>query len=620
MPIDWSTISDDPPAEPARPPVSAPCPTPAPVPDEAPCSHPTETICTHPPDETTSGPPCPPDETTSGPPLQICADPHPPRCNSGRPPKRARSTDCVLPPNVPPSERAGPPMEEEPGADVPPAMEGPEEEPPEDSVSLVSDEGSMILQEETVVRGDWLELPPELPQRLEVEPLDEEVLSVEDTVLSTDSEDELLFGGGGGTVLPPQAVCDAACVIANQAAEDAAQSAADAAQSAADAAEDAAETAAQAAQDAEDTAAQAAADAAETAAQAAQDAADVAEQAAIDAATAAQAAEDAAEQAAIDAAETAAQAAQDAADVAAQAAEDAAQAAQDAADAANPPPTATSATPNINVFTSPIFGGVPGITQATIISQSVSSVTNQGPYGIDWASSAWPTATWDGVTTVDPSTMTLAQVCSFIWPAGPDVMLGTRELYDSLGGWVDPTNPTPLEIQTYMLAYVLHFRKLTQNPTPLTIDPCLMMRALWSDERQYSDSWDAAYPGTCNSSAGPCVCTYTGSRNAHCGESFLPNAADQETYMLAAGGVIPTCGGGNTASGIASTSTDIPWSIKLSRVMQTWYCGKDKGHFGPFLGRETLGYHWLVLGNGTTWRGKWGGGLNAYSYPLPSDW
>ena len=279
-----------------------------------------------------------------------------------------------------------------------------------------------------------------------------------------------------------------------------------------------------------------------------------------------------------------------------------------------------SYTYSVDNFTPPQIGGVPGIDNATALSQAVPSVDNQGPYGSNWVSpAAWAASDWDGVSTIDMGTMTTAAACAWLWPATGDVLRGTRQLYDSWGGFADETNPTPFEIQEWTLLYIQHFRTLTQNPTPLAIDRCLMLRALWSDERQHTTIWDGAYPGTCGSAAGPCVPCGSGG-NPHCGAAFVPNSTDQEPYMLDTGGIIPACSAGASAEGIFTTNTDIPWSIKLSRVMNHWFCTGDSGHFGPFMGRELLGYHWLVWGAGTTWRGKWGGPLNGHPYTVPTDW
>jgi hypothetical protein len=290
------------------------------------------------------------------------------------------------------------------------------------------------------------------------------------------------------------------------------------------------------------------------------------------------------------------------------------------------PITGVAYTPDINVFIHPQYGGIPGMNRATELSQAVSSVTDQSPYGIGWISAAtWAAADWDGVTTLDLGTMTTAQACSWLWPAGGDVLRGTRQAYDNWCGFADPTAPTAKEIEAWTVKYILHFRNLTRNPTPLELDRCLMMRCLWADERWATTYWDAEYNTTgCGNAAGPCAGVCTGTYvNPHCGDAFFPNAEDQVPYMLASGGEIATCPATITGGGIYTTKNNIPWSIKLSRVMQYWFCSKDSGHFGPFLGREKLGFHWMVYaGEGTTWRNKWSGCLNQHitQAMVPTDW
>ena len=286
-----------------------------------------------------------------------------------------------------------------------------------------------------------------------------------------------------------------------------------------------------------------------------------------------------------------------------------------------PPPTPSGA----NTYSQDTFasvpegpGGIPGIEHATAVSNAVPVVTDQSPQGIDWLATARANDPYVVGESIDPGTMTTAQVCAYIWPDSVDWMRGTQHVYDSFGGFADPLNPTALEIEQYFVAFVLHFRELTQNPTPLSIDPCLMLRSLWSDERFYTDMWDIAYPGTCGTADGPCV-PCGGGGNPHCGEAFVPNAADQVPYLADIGHTGP-CSLGPGAAGIAATNLDIPWSVKLSRIMQGWFCTIDS-HFGPFMGRETLGFHMLPLNASTqSWRGKWGGPLNAHPFNLPTDW
>ena len=286
------------------------------------------------------------------------------------------------------------------------------------------------------------------------------------------------------------------------------------------------------------------------------------------------------------------------------------------------PPTSNGHTADINNFgpigtATDVNGGVPGIARATLRSNNV--VTNQNPDSIWWIPQpVWDASTWDGVSTIDPGTMTTAQACAWLWPASNDVLRGTKELYANFGGFADEVNPTPLEIENYFVAYVLHFRQLTQNPTPLAISPCLMLRSLWSDERAYSQHWDTLYPGpACGHAEGPCV-DCGGHTNPHCGEAFIPNSADQQVYLDDIN-ITGPCSLLAGSAGLHQTNADIPWAIKLSRIMQSWYCGHD-AHFGPFMGRELLGFHMLQMDGAHLWRGKWGGPLNAYSYNVPTDW
>ena len=280
--------------------------------------------------------------------------------------------------------------------------------------------------------------------------------------------------------------------------------------------------------------------------------------------------------------------------------------------------------PDINVFVHPMYGGLPGIQRATQVSQAHSGVSNQTPHGIDWIwQSTWDAAEWDRMTTIDLETMSTAQACSWLWPDGPDILRGTKEAWDDWvadgGGFLEPDNPTANEIAQWTRRYILHFRFLTNNSTPLEIDQCLMIRALWSDERQYTNTWDTKYPGTCGTAWGPCW-ECGGNGGGHCGESFVPtDSEDQAPYLTNGGTNIGVCTFQSGAAGISSTAnTDIPWSIKISRVMNQWFCSKDGGHFGPFMGRERFGFHWLVFGAGMTFRGKWAGAL--HSVQVPNDW
>jgi len=132
--------------------------------------------------------------------------------------------------------------------------------------------------------------------------------------------------------------------------------------------------------------------------------------------------------------------------------------------------------------------------------------------------------------------------------------------------------------------YPKHIRDLLGIATPITGTPELFLQARWSTERKRTSAWDASYPGTLDSSFGPCQ----DGTNAHCGASFIPTCADQAPYLTQYS--IPCVSDSSFAENLSSVDTDIPWSIKLVRVFNQFLKadGLD-GHTGPFLSRETVG-------------------------------
>ena len=144
---------------------------------------------------------------------------------------------------------------------------------------------------------------------------------------------------------------------------------------------------------------------------------------------------------------------------------------------------------------------------------------------------------------------------------------------------------------------------------------CLFARALWGDQRKYTTMWDAKYTGTVGSAAGPCE----GSNNAHCGASFIPDAADQGPYLPS--GHAP-CRAAQGAEGVlGGPKTDIPWSIKWSRgLCNTLHAeGFFGGHVGPFFRREKFGFSFWDTGTHAVLRGKWTGALLEQLYCNPAD-
>jgi hypothetical protein len=247
-------------------------------------------------------------------------------------------------------------------------------------------------------------------------------------------------------------------------------------------------------------------------------------------------------------------------------------------------------------------GGAQALYDMTVLSQNVSSVDSQDPDGIMWlgGSAGWTNAVWDGVPK-NPCTMTKAQLCAYAFPSS-NTMRGLREKFYEINPFSDVTNPTAAEIDRWNVEVIRHFRSLFGITTPIEADRCLYLRAQWATERKHSTYWDAAYPGTFNSAYGPCV----GGSNAHCGSTFIPSEADQAPYLDG----LPVCGSTAGAEGVFGTNANIPWSIKLARIMASVICTEGMtGHAGPFFGRTKMGLAWHVAGAGVTLRAKWGGDL-----------
>lgn len=250
----------------------------------------------------------------------------------------------------------------------------------------------------------------------------------------------------------------------------------------------------------------------------------------------------------------------------------------------SPPPT--------NGFTPP---PADCINAATLLSQAVESVTSQDPDGIGWITPAqWSAAVWDGIP-IDPCTHTTAELCAFVFP-NPNTMRGLRERFYEVNPFADNTAPTSAEIDAWNVEIVRHLRALFGITTPVTPDRCLYVRAQWSHERKFTTIWDTLYPvGIC----GP-------GSTEHCGANFVPDCSDQIPYL--SGGAC--CASLVGTEGLMNVDTDIPWSIKLTRVIASWLCSEGiSAHLGPFLGREKVGMSFHCFGGVMSFRGKWGGTL-----------
>lgn len=243
--------------------------------------------------------------------------------------------------------------------------------------------------------------------------------------------------------------------------------------------------------------------------------------------------------------------------------------------------------------------------------------TAHDPDGVGWIKpSTWEAAKWDGKV-YNPSKMTKAQFASAICPT-VDTVRGIREVFYKVKPFSDNKNPTKAEIDEWHRIAINHIRALVGYSTidrQVKKDHCMSARALWGDQRKFTNMWDKKYPGKLGSAAGPCL----GSKNAHCGASFLPSLKDQAVYLPNGH---PGCKTQAGAEGVFSgPKSNIPWSIKWSRA----FCNTLKaegfwgGHVGPWFHREKFGFSFWDNdpsnnNNNAILRAKWTGSLKSNSY------
>ncbi len=244
------------------------------------------------------------------------------------------------------------------------------------------------------------------------------------------------------------------------------------------------------------------------------------------------------------------------------------------------------------------------------------------PDGVDWISpAAWAAAEWDG-TIYNPSQMTKKEFAAAICPS-VDQVRGIREVFYRHKPFADNRNPKKAEIDEWHRIAINHVRALigyTGETRQVKKDHCMFARARWGDERKFTSSWDAEYPGTLGSSDGPCL----GSSNAHCGATFIPNLDDQTPYLPDghAG-----CSAQQGAEGIFSgPKSNIPWSLKWSRGLCNTLIteGFWGGHVGPWFHREKFGLSFWDSdpsnnNNNAILRAKWTGELMPNLYCNPAD-
>jgi len=139
------------------------------------------------------------------------------------------------------------------------------------------------------------------------------------------------------------------------------------------------------------------------------------------------------------------------------------------------------------------------------------------PDGIPWLRrDKW--VKWDGVPL--DTTLPRAEFHRKICPSA-DTILGLREVFYEHNPFTDPKAPTKAEVDEWHRLSLIHIRRLVGSTIPIEPDHCLFARALWGQQRRFTTMWDQKYPdGNCQ-----------GSKNSHCGATFIPSAEDQIPYL-----------------------------------------------------------------------------------------
>lgn len=237
--------------------------------------------------------------------------------------------------------------------------------------------------------------------------------------------------------------------------------------------------------------------------------------------------------------------------------------------------------------------------------------TDHSPDGIGWISrDDW--VEWDG-TLYDPSEYSRSEFAKLICTGS--TVRGLREVFYNHNPFSDIENPTKAEVDNWHAIAVNHVRAMvnyTGEEYTIKPDKCLHIRALWSDERFFTDMWDEDYPdGTC-----------AGTTNPHCGASFVPNVEDQQPYLPDG---IDRCVKYAGSEGMFNAAkSNIPWSIKWARPFCATLGGEGfwGGHTGPWFHRPRFGWSWYDSDpdNGNSNAGlrtKWGGSSAAVKYVDP---
>jgi len=264
---------------------------------------------------------------------------------------------------------------------------------------------------------------------------------------------------------------------------------------------------------------------------------------------------------------------------------------------------------------------------------AVSSITAHDPYSIGWIKkSTWDAAKWDGVP-IDPCVLSREELAAKICPTG-DTLLGLHEKFYEVNPFKDNVNPTKAEVDEWHRIAINHFRSLigyTEPERQIKPDHCLMIQALWADQRHWTTDWDTEYPvdpsatsgcGKLDSACGPCP--QIGSQNGHCGASFIPSKEEQVPYLPDGYHFCPD-GGGGAEGAFGASKSNIPWSIKFVRnLCHTIYAEGMSGHSGPWFHREKFGFSFWDAdptdkGCNARLRAKWGGVLMPNKCNMTGD-
>lgn len=244
-------------------------------------------------------------------------------------------------------------------------------------------------------------------------------------------------------------------------------------------------------------------------------------------------------------------------------------------------------TPEYSIIQGPTyFGGAAGMRYATLEANAGAGSNGITP---NWFSpGSWDSAYWDG-TPYNYCGKSQAEFYNWIFPT-VYTMRGLKQLYDQKRPFQDEMNPTILEIDLWNVEVIQHYRRLLGISQPVRPNRCLFLRANWSDEQKFTREWES-YAGY--------SCSSTGDAN-HCGATFAPPDALQVPYRVDGDVYCSYSSGGAEGIFPSSTWTNIPWSLKMMRVIRSAAGEGFTGHGGPFVGRCMVGMSWVV-------KGKWTG-------------